>query len=231
LLRCGWSNGAHLKTLLEKIIPLKPVEQRSEIPNFLAGKTLYADNDADYLCFSLSMFLLKAGFTIVFLMLLDLKFKTGLLVNLYAVETNKYLFAVKLRDFIQWIELPAIVLFYLRIRLFLDMRKDHVPVILNTRFYSKNLSKKKWILLGLIVVAISCITLFAPPVLIKNVGHYFHKENDLSFLLIPMIVQIMAYSGAGIFFLSALLYIEKVIRFFPEFRQDCRAMASRLLNS
>lgn len=139
VLRLSAAFARAIYPILERWITVDPIEKRDTglfsafIERGLPG--LNFANDADYLIYKQSIVIFTLMIAIACVLALDALLSMGLLMDIERFQSEPRSLAVSFRDLsvIPWIVVT--VIFYIRIRLSLDLSSDDIPVNINPSYY------------------------------------------------------------------------------------------------
>lgn len=210
-----------MKSWIEKIWKLPTPENRKSglIPVSWFHYALRLDRDPDYVCYSLFNLLLIVGLSLTALIAIDAHLATGILVDADEFQSNKLLLPA---IFSRLIGLPALgltMLFYLRIRLPLNICCDDIPVLAHKALLLTT-TRRRWIGRAAFVSIIGLLCIFLSHIVVIRIVLHFEKQESLGFILLPQIFAIIAVATGPLFLITYALVLEKVTRCFDSFEEN-----------
>jgi hypothetical protein len=210
-----------VRELITRIWPLPPPEKRRSgpVPPTWFIPVYRIERDADYLLGKLLNIVLLAGVALVGTIILDAHLAIGLLVDAAEFQQNKLLLPV---TFSRLIGPPAFMLsllFYLRMRVGIDICRDDIPVG-GRKPWMLTTSRRKWIERALIIVLISPLCIFVSHIVVIQITLHYEQQDSLAFLLLPQAFGVAAVATGAICLPFAALILEKAIRSFPSFQEN-----------
>lgn len=173
-----------------------------------------SEHDADYLMGLLLNLVLFGGAGVVGAIILDARLAMGILVHTAAFERNKLLLTTTFSRLMGVSVLVLSVLFYLRIRIGIDIRRDDIPVLTHKALLLTT-SLCKWIGRSFFGLAIGLIAIFATHIIVIQITSHYEQQNSLGFILLPQLFAIIAVAIGPIAIISYALVLEKAI-FYPK---------------
>lgn len=215
-----------LKMLLERLIPLPEPEKRCGgfPPYRWLHPGLRIERDADYLCYLLFKTGFYVGMCFFVFVLIDMHFKAGIFIDMEAFQQDKLLFSLALTKIMAVVMAILTPVFYLRTRLFMDIKNDGIPFLIR-RIMLRGKPKKKWVRLGVWILFVSIAIISGSYILIAQVTGHYNMQDSLPLILI-LAMSFTIYGGAysGALALASMQFLEKTIRFFPEAQADLEKM-------
>ncbi|MGH1397667.1 MAG: hypothetical protein ACRBCT_00440 [Alphaproteobacteria bacterium] len=220
-----------MKDLVERIWPLPSAEKRKLLPSILYSmhlkKGLQASRDGDYLFYNAGAIFEKFCYAALTLCLLDVGFNLGFYVDLDLLEKNKMSFIGHWANIVMPIFILLFVLCYLRIRLTIDMKNDQIPFFMSKDFFRQR-TKRENIGTVVFMVFIVCVVI---PLAMPDSGFqdaanpsassdWMHFNNNVFFVFAWQSTCLAAMPFMLIMGLSCALFLEKMIRFYPESQKD-----------
>lgn len=211
-----------MKKFLVRFWPLPPVERRKAYPFFIRfDKTIRLNRDGDYLCYQAGALVYYLGITVLFLMLLDIFFGWNWLVDQTLLSQKKIYFVSVWLDVVQDVAALILLLFYLRVRLVMDIKNDPVPV-----FFKKSAvlgkERRELIFLSIFAVAVSLVPFVFSYTGEEGVVRRLGASDNLFATIIWQGGFIFGLSFFSCWAMSSFLLLEKAIRFFPELHEDLK---------
>ncbi|WP_188772804.1 hypothetical protein [Novosphingobium endophyticum] len=212
-----------MRDIIFKLAPLPPLEKRRSgfIPPKWFLPVYRPERDADYLLGKLLNFVFLTTFLLLGAILLDAHLYTGFLIDASEFRHNKLLLPA---TFSRLISLPLFVLallFYLRIRLGIDISRDDIPVG-GRKAWALTLTRRKWIEVGLLILVGSLACIFASHLFVIQVTLHYQQQDNLAFVLLPQAFAVVAMIGGPIYLILGALLLEKAIRCFDVMHDNLR---------
>ncbi|WP_312166642.1 hypothetical protein [Phenylobacterium sp.] len=205
--------------ILEKLITVTSVEKREKgVFNFLIRKGvpgLNLSNDADYLIYKQSIAIFSVMTSIVIAITADAIFSLGFLVDQVSYQSEPKILAVYFRDMsiIPWLVITTI--FYIRIRLSLNMSTDNIPININSKLLGDD-SKGNWVIRPIIIIAPFFVLLLYSYAFVFGVLKYFSVEQNILIIVILILFLAMGLAGASLLTVMKLLMLEKAYSHYPD---------------
>ena len=214
-----------MRKFVEKFWPLPSPEKRRKgpIPRswvFKTDKDYAIDADAQYLLYMLVNAVACIGYLFLVLLVVDIYFASGILIDPKAFVGDKLLLPQVLTHLVAWPALLTTLMFYLRIRLRLSIKNDAIPVFMH-RALLIGYSKPRWLWRVSFGIAVGLVGIFAPHIFIIRFAQHFHQQENIWLILaLEGFFGVLGPAYGGLIFVSYALIAEKVIRFFPEFEKE-----------
>jgi hypothetical protein len=206
-----------MSTFIETLIKLPPPEKRREsiVPLRWLGPGLRLEGDADYLIYLLYKILL----VIPGVLLTGLMICTYSTVDMAAVKPKNILNLVTFSQTLPCAAFALGVLFYLRMRLPMNIGTTHIPILIRQSAL-KDKPKERWILwISYLLVVFVLVLSFFHAIGRIQAWHVNAKET-LIFMLLIQYPAILGIAAIIPLLASYVLLLEKTIRCFPEAQKD-----------
>jgi hypothetical protein len=215
-----------LSRIIGRLFLLPPPDKRRSgiFPAKWFHHSLRLDRDADYVIYKLFNVLLVVGTVLVASIVIDAQLATGLLVDADEFQHNKLLLPT---TFSRLIGLPALVLTvlsYLRVRLFIDICRDDIPVLTHDAILLTT-SQHRWIVRSLLAMFIGLLCIFISHILVVQITLHYEKQGSLAFILIPQAFAIGAVAAGPVFLITYALVLEKATRHFAAFEENLKRIS------
>lgn len=242
VLRLSAAFARAIYPILERWITVDPIEKRDTglfsafIERGLPG--LNFANDADYLIYKQSIVIFTLMIAIACVLALDALLSMGLLMDIERFQSEPRSLAVSFRDLsvIPWIVVT--VIFYIRIRLSLDLSSDDIPVNINPSYYDTPSSyaddkKSDWVIRPLFIIMPIILALPYSYGFVFGVVRYFSAEQNSIIILSSMLFVAIALSILSLLTVMNLLMMEKAYKYFPDLSRQFfkRSQQRRLTNN
>lgn len=217
-----------LRLFLVRVIPLPPLEQRTDglmVHMKALMPSLRLSNEPDYIMASATLLLLKLSVAALLLIILDVSFRVGFLIDPVSFDEKKLLLPIMLRNIMLWPSILICIVFYLRVRLKIDLRNDWIPILGHPGLLSDP-NPKNWFKRSVFVVFIGIIMIPFNHLSVFAAARYFRAEDDVGVILCLQILQILAITGAAVFLPMGLLLAEKSYRFFPDLQKQLAVLVA-----
>lgn len=201
---------------------MPPVEKRKRFPLVprLNEEIVRLDRDGDYLCYQAGALVYYMGIAILCFMLVDVLFSWELLIDPDILAEKKIHFVSAWHETLKKFAFPIAVLFYLRLRLTIDLKNDRVPVFLDIGVISRTDSRRQVIGTAAFALTVSLLFLLFP---YTGEGGFLYRVGIENNLIAIMILQFVFLIGAFAFTcwaISMAFVLEKSVRFFTKIKRD-----------
>jgi len=228
--------------VLERWITVDPIGKRGTGPFFAFMKRclpgLHFTNDADYLVYKQGIAIYALMMSIACLLALDAILSLGLIINLERFQGEPRSLAVSFRDLsvIPWIVVT--VIFYIRIRLSLDLSSDDIPVNIHPSYYDTPSSyaddkKSDWVTRPLYIIIPIILALPYSYGFVFGVVRYFSAEQNIIVIVSSILFVAIALSALSLITVMQMLMVEKAYKYFPDLARQFfkRSQQRRLTNN
>lgn len=180
------------------------------------------DRDIDYYLFSLYTFLLWIGLIFMSLMIADLWFKSGLILNAQAFETEKYKFIITYSMVMGPASFLIAVSFYIRLRLSISLHDTFIILTLADKHLdiAMNRGKSSLLIRRIFMLLASMIIIFLSHILPLVLINYFQFPKADFIIFSFNILPLFTIPFGALLLVYNCLLIEKIIRFFPQIKQE-----------
>ena len=212
-------------SILGKMLSIPPAGERREVifsinkvfPGFLLRR------DWDYLCYLLFLVMLILSLCVTALIFSDILLSLDVFISKEEFVNNKTLLFSKSSVILGPLGFILAVVFYLRIRLPVDLQNTKIPYMVGPR-YLEAAGKRKWFFTFTTLFFTSIVMIFGshlPPVILAK---HYEMQDSTSFVLVAQIFLILGPAVGAAFFVNSLLLLEKILRWFSKVEGDYRAM-------
>lgn len=217
-----------MKEIIERYWPLPAPQLRKAtlVPVDFINRGFRLERDGDYLCYIGFKTALFMNLAIYIAMLLDVKFRTGLIVDPAAYDANKLVLSRILEHLLAVPTIVITIAVYLRIRIPMDIKRDLIPIIIMPSVITDR-PRGSWIRYSSIATLFPLLVIFLSHIVIERFTRHFHGENDeFTIGIMQVSFQVYVYAGLPAVFSASALTLEKAIRFFPEAQDDLKIRQS-----
>lgn len=213
----------NLASFLVRLIPLPSVERRKDgltmpiMKRFMP--TLRLANDTDYIVAAAAMLTLKLGLAVFLLLIIDVSFRTGIVISPDEFDRNMLILPAIQRNIML---LPIILIstsYYLRIRLVIDIKRSWIPIVGHPALLSDH-RPGNWFIRGFFISLISIVLTLFNHIPVFAVARYLNAEGNVAIVIVAQLVQVLAIGGIPAFLIIGIILSEKSYRFFPELQKQ-----------
>ena len=236
VLRLSTAFARAIYPILERWITVDPIEKRDAgllsafIERGLPG--LNFANDADYLIYKQGVVILTLMIAIACVLALDALLSMGLLMDIERFQSEPRSLAVSFRDLsvIPWIVVT--VIFYIRIRLSLDLSSDDIPVNIHPSYcdtpstYADE-KKSDWVSRPLFIVLPIMVLIFFSHIFVFGVVRYLSAEQNMPVIFSSIIFLAVGLSTASLLTVLNLIMMEKAYKYFPDLARQFFKMSQQ----
>lgn len=218
----GRKSMTAVQDIVRNLWPLPPPERRRRkwiLPPGIFPRPPTLERDGDYLCHLAAATAFSISLIVLVLLALDAALQTAILISGEALAGRALTFMERFMEIMCPIALGLTAVFYLRVRLTIDVRHNPMPFLTNRELMLKQTrSDRIWSMILLLCLLISLMTF--PRISGIALFERYHKENSLPLILIWQTVLVTMPALAVVGTISCALNLEKLIRFFPESQND-----------
>lgn len=173
------------------------------------------ENDVYYLFYRLTLYIFNTGLFLILVTFLDLALGSELIVVFRDVEAYPAELLLSFLNIFAAAQIIITILFYLKFKLSVDLQSyDILPVsVESTRYWNK---KRTWVRLYLISLFLFGGFLCGQFFLARHFMASFEVEYSIFGVIFFMFLTVLLLSFILSIFIHAFIFLEKIIRFFPE---------------
>jgi hypothetical protein len=183
------------------------------------GKWFRLERDGEYLCYLSAAVTLLIELILLAAMLLDIVLKTGWLIDVSELREQPTIFLAVFMEIMCKIAPLLVVLFYLRLRLTMDLKNDVIPITLRPAVL-KGHTRKRWVSVSLFGIGLGGAVLSLPQTSLIWFLQHYGLQGNLSAIIVAQVLEIGGIAFIMSVTLSCALILEKAIRFFPQAQED-----------
>jgi hypothetical protein len=204
----------NVKKFFDRIWPLAEPELRKEwlLPIAFSFKNFSVKNDGEYLCYLFSIFIILSSTALMAILLLDVYFGYHLFITeLVDLSKNKLIFYYKYWSITTWPFLALAFIFYLRIRLTLDIKDNDIPITFRAS-YVVTFKRARTIRLSIFMIFTGlAISLFGAYIFVAGLVSHFDMQANTLAILVASIIGFYGVSTGYIIAITSALSLEKAM--------------------
>lgn len=204
-----------------KLFRFSPVEQRQEkiIPIRWVSKFFSVTRDCDFFCYSLFKIIFYLEIICILLMLLDVIFQFGLLVNLNKFYAQRNIFIAYFSKVSGPIAFLLCLVFLIGFRTSIKINQLEITCIIEPKILIQK-SKPYWIRWSAFLIVVGIILMLASHIFAMGALKYFNLEHNFSFVLFALVLPVFTIPYGAVLFAYGFLILEKSIRYFSLVESD-----------
>lgn len=228
---CVWF-ARKIYPTLERWIPLEPVAKRTDgwgplSITKMCAKLWRIQSDSEYLSYKHSIFAFKFMMALYAIVVGDAVFGTFLIVEQNGLNEYPMALSTPLRNiaFFPWILIT--IIFYIRIRLSVDMRTERVPFLVHPAILEEQNKARFFIHAAIVLYMVSAIPLggnYIPLAVARYLNQYFDAYHSAPLTLISTAFFALCLAGTSWLFVAAAPTLEKSHSHFDDLKKHLSKM-------
>ncbi|MBS3960944.1 MAG: hypothetical protein KGZ61_03785 [Sandarakinorhabdus sp.] len=232
IFRLCTSTAKKIYPTLERWIPLEPLAERKDgwgpfSINKMCAKLWRIESDSEYLSYKHSIFAFKFMMALYAIVVADAVFGTFLVVEPNGLNEYPMALSTPLRNIaiFPWILITTI--FYIRIRLSVDMRTERVPFLAHPAILEEQNKARFFMPVAIALYMISAIPLgghYFPLAVARYFNQYFDAYHSAPLTLASTAFFALCLAGTSWLFVAAALTLEKSHSHFDDLKDHLSKM-------
>lgn len=122
------------------------------------------------------------------------------------------------------------IVFYLRIRLSVDIQNTKIPYMVGSR-HLEAAGKKKWVMNNFCLAVAGFVMIFVSDLAPRQIVEHYQMQESLLFVMVAYVLQLICLIYGPLVLVHFSLVLEKVLRFFKSLKDDYASMKSTTLEN